>query len=50
VLHYLNGKIDAEILLDVPVDIAGLQHKCSSLIADDPYFRAISIHQIIAPN
>jgi len=49
VLHYLNGKIEAEILLDIPVDIAGLQHRCTNLVADDPYFRSISIHQTIAP-
>jgi hypothetical protein len=49
VLHYLNGKVEAEILLDTAPDIAGLQHKCSTLIADDPYFRSISLHQAIAP-
>lgn len=49
VLHYLNGKIEAEILLDTPVDIVSLQHRCSTLVADDPYFRAISLHQAIAP-
>ncbi len=49
VLHYLNGKIEAEIVLDTPVDIAGLQQRCSTLVTDDPYFRAISLYQAIAP-
>ena len=49
VLHYLNGKIEAEILLDTPIDIADLQHRCLTLVADDPYFRAISLHQAVAP-
>ena len=25
VLHYLNGKVEAEILLDAPIDLTGLQ-------------------------
>jgi hypothetical protein len=49
VLHYLNGKIEAEILLDNPADFSALQHKCSALVADDPYFRTISLHHTIAP-
>jgi cation diffusion facilitator family transporter len=49
VLHYLNGKIEAEILLDNPADFSDLQHKCSALVADDPYFRTISLHHTIAP-
>jgi len=49
VLHYLNGKIEAEILLDTSVDIAGLQRRCLALVADDPYYRSISLHQAIAP-
>ncbi|MDD4911641.1 MAG: cation diffusion facilitator family transporter [Sideroxydans sp.] len=49
VLHYLNGKVDAEILLDSPLDIGELQLKCTTLVADDPYFRSISLHQAFAP-
>ncbi|MBA4381155.1 MAG: cation-efflux pump [Sideroxydans sp.] len=49
VLHYLNGKIDAEILLDTPVDIAALQSKCATIISDDPYFRSIGLLQSVAP-
>ncbi|TNC94675.1 MAG: cation diffusion facilitator family transporter [Gallionellaceae bacterium] len=49
VLHYLSGKIEAEILLDTPIDLAALQHKCSAIVADDPYFRQIALHQTIAP-
>ena len=49
VLHYLNGKVEAEILLDAPIDLTGLQHKCSALTTDDPYFRQITLHQTFAP-
>lgn len=49
VLHYLNGKIEAEILLDTSVDIPSLQHRCLTLVADDPYYRSISLHQVFAP-
>ncbi|MDH2916359.1 MAG: cation diffusion facilitator family transporter [Gallionella sp.] len=49
VMHYLNGKVEAEILLDTPIDLTGLQHKCSALTADDPYFRQVTLHQTFAP-
>lgn len=49
VLHYLEGKIEAELLFDTPVDIIALRAKCASLIADDPYFRTILLYQGGAP-
>jgi len=50
VLHYLGGKVEAELLLDAPVDMADLQHKCSAITADDPYFHSIIVYQRPAPN
>ncbi len=49
VLHYLAGKVEAELLLDVPVDLAELQRKCSAISADDPYFHTIRVFQAAAP-
>ncbi len=49
VLHYLSGKVEAELLLDVQVDMAELQRKCSVISADDPYFQTISVFQAAAP-
>ncbi len=49
VLHYLEGKVDAELLFETPVDIGTLQAKCSALAADDPYFRQITLYQGGAP-
>jgi cation diffusion facilitator family transporter len=49
VLHYLAGKVEAELLLDVPVDLAELQRKCSVISVDDPYFQTISVFQAAAP-
>ena len=50
VLHYLGGKVEAELLLDAPVDMADLQRKCSAITADDPYFHSIIVYQHRAPN
>ncbi len=55
ILHYLSGKVDAEILLTTPselnnADFLALQAKCESLSAADPYFRKIQIYQHGAPN
>ncbi|MBI4807878.1 MAG: cation transporter [Nitrosomonadales bacterium] len=49
VLHYLGGNVEAELLLDAPVDIASLQRKCTAITVDDPYFRNIVIYQSGAP-
>ncbi len=50
VLHYLSGKVAAELLLEAPVDLDGLQRKCSAIAADDPYFRSIIAYHNAAPN
>ncbi len=48
-LHYLDGKIDADLLLDSavyqdPSRIEALQRRCAEITADDIYFRAIQLH------
>ena len=54
VLHYLSGKVDAEIFLefsqypDLAV-IETLQQKCVAMTSDDPYFNNIQIHRHYAP-
>jgi hypothetical protein len=53
VLHYLEGKVDAEIYLaaDWQAEQADtLQASCDELIRDDPWFRAIHIHRNYAQN
>ncbi len=48
-LHYLDGKVDADLFLD-PVDYQdsnkteALRSKCAEITADDPYFRTIHLH------
>ncbi|MBU1777280.1 MAG: cation diffusion facilitator family transporter [Gammaproteobacteria bacterium] len=49
VLHYLEGKVDAELLIDEAFDLAVLRNKCAMIAADDPYFRSIAIYQSGAP-
>lgn len=49
VLHYLGGKVDAELLLDTSMDMAELKRKCSDISDEDPYFRSITAYQINAP-
>ncbi len=49
ILHYLNGKIDADLFLDAkdyydPAKTETLKNKCAEITADDPYFRAIHLH------
>ena len=49
-LHYLDGKIDADLFLDAaiyqdPAKIEGLQRRCNEVTADDPYFRTIHLHR-----
>ena len=48
-LHYLDGKIDADLFLDPavycdPTMIEALRHKCAEITLEDPYFRAIHLH------
>ena len=48
-LHYLDGKIAADLFLDAdvyrdPARIAALQRQCAEIQADDPYFCAIHLH------
>jgi len=50
VLHYLGGKVEAELLVDESVDTADLQHQCALITRDDPYFRYLAIYQSPAPN
>lgn len=54
VLHYLSGKVDAELLLELdqyrePAAIAALQQKCAAITLNDPYFRNIQTHRNCAP-
>ncbi len=49
VLHYLGGKVDAEILFELPSGFAELEKKCAAITADDPYFRSILLYQNRAP-
>ena len=49
-LHYLDGKVDADLFLDAavyqdPARIEVLQRRCDEIIAGDPYFRAIQLHR-----
>ncbi|MFA5371284.1 MAG: cation diffusion facilitator family transporter [Sideroxydans sp.] len=50
VLHYLDGKVEADLLLDADLDLAGLREQCAAITADDPYFRCITLYQGVAPN
>jgi cation diffusion facilitator family transporter len=49
VLHYLEGRVEAELMVNEPCDIAVLRNKCALIAADDPYFRTISIYHRGAP-
>ncbi|MGN2390396.1 cation diffusion facilitator family transporter [Pelomicrobium sp. G1] len=53
VLHYLNGKVEAEIHLDRtfcsdPDRVARLQRKIDALLRDDPFFRSIVLRRLDA--
>ncbi len=50
VLHYLEGKVEAELLFDTPVDLEAWRVKCTAITADDPYFRSILAFQGGAPD
>jgi cation diffusion facilitator family transporter len=49
VLHYLGGKIEAELFFERPTDFMELSRKCAAISANDPYFRSISLYQNHAP-
>lgn len=54
VLHYLDGKIDAEIFLDTSYcqdkhKVSILLSKCADITLDDEYFRNIQLHYSDAP-
>ena len=49
-LHYLDGKVEADILLDADLDPARLQEQCASITADDAYFRRLTLYRGIAPS
>jgi cation diffusion facilitator family transporter len=49
VLHYLGGKVEAELLFDTPVDLVALRSKCAAITQNDPYFRSILLYQNSAP-
>jgi divalent metal cation (Fe/Co/Zn/Cd) transporter len=45
VLHYLGGKIEAELFFEKTFDLSVLSTKCAAISASDPYFRSISLYQ-----
>jgi cation diffusion facilitator family transporter len=50
VLHYLEGKIEAELLFDAQVDLGALRTKCDAIAGDDPYFSSIQLYHRCAPS
>jgi len=49
VLHYLEGKVEAELLFDSQCSLDSLRKKCATITANDPYFRSILLYQGSAP-
>jgi len=54
VLHYLDGKIDAELFLDAnycqdQAKVSAMLRKCAEITLDDKFFRNIQIHYSNAP-
>lgn len=52
VLHYLDGKVEAELFLADDCtrdDVARLEGLVRGALADDPYFRAVHLHHSGAP-
>jgi cation diffusion facilitator family transporter len=49
VLHYLGGKIEAELFFERPTDLAELSRKCAAISTNDLYFRSILLYQNCAP-
>jgi cation diffusion facilitator family transporter len=52
-LHYLDGKVDIDLCLDSAnyqngSAVTALQQRCNEIILDDPYIRAIHLHQTCA--
>ena len=50
ILHYLDGKIDADVFVDGavyndPEKLNALQCKCEEIVAEDEHFRAIYLHR-----
>jgi len=54
VLHYLDGKVDAELYLMADRQDAAyadaLQARCDELVRDDEFFRAVHVHRSHAQN
>ncbi len=54
VLHYLDGKVDAEIYLPAQrwsgEQVKALQEKLSAIVKDDEYYRSVSAHHSYAPD
>jgi len=50
VLHYLGGKIEAELFFNTAMDLSSLRRKCAAIAVNDPYFRSIQLFQGDAPN
>ncbi len=49
VLHYLGGRVEAELLFDTQIHLDELRNKCMAITANDPYFRSIHLYQCDAP-
>jgi cation diffusion facilitator family transporter len=49
VLHYLGGRIEAELFFDTPINFDALREKCNIITASDPYFHSITLYQGFAP-
>jgi cation diffusion facilitator family transporter len=54
VLHYLDGKVDAELFLDTRYcedksKVTALLRKCADITSADEYFRSIQLHYSDAP-
>ena len=49
VLHYLGGRVEAELLFDMQIHLDELRNKCVAITANDPYFRSIHLYQCDAP-
>jgi cation diffusion facilitator family transporter len=52
VLHYLDGKVEAELFLgaddwEAP-ETESLRNRCAQIVEDDPLFRSIELHRIDA--
>ena len=50
VLHYLDGKVEADLLLDADLVPAKLREQCATITMDDPYFRRLTLYRGVAPN